>query len=309
MPSTDGRTEGFEATEFSAPETPVQQADGLETAFEVETGVHVTSFAPPPGLDRPETTIDAVPGLATTSAFPELDEPVEEDRGDVLPPHGDPIVASSPAPTAPNRDDSLLDLEMPVIDEPARTPHAEAEQTSRASGDAAASESEAPTIPAELPPEVIAAEAALVDEHAASAAAPAEPQPSAPTDEDSAGGELSFIDVGETTERVEAEAPAVSTEPEPAVEEQPAVGHRPFVTETMAELYLKQGFRTGGPVGLRTAQRRDAGRRSVVGQGRVAACRAGGSDAGDFTGGARLLRSDRGPSAWRTCRRVRASVR
>ena len=243
MPSTDGRTEGFEATEFSAPETPVQQAEGLETAFEVETGVHVTSFAPPPGLDRPEPTVDAVPGLATTSAFPELDEPVLEDRGDVLPPHGDPIVESSPAPTAANRDDSLLDLEMPVIDEPAPTAHAEAEQTSRASEDAAASQIEASTIPAELPPEVIAAEAALVDEHAASAASPAEPESSAPTDEQSAGGELSFIDVGETTELVEAEAPAVSNEPEPAVAEQPSVGHRPFVTETMAELYLKQGFR------------------------------------------------------------------
>ena len=229
MPATDGQAEGFESTEFSAPAAPVQQAEGLETAFEVETGVH-NYFPPPPGLDRPQTTIEAVPGLATTGAFPELDEPVSEDRGDVLPPHGDPIVESSPAPAATSHDDSLLDLEMPTVDEP----------TSKATEDVAAAEREASAIPAELPPEVIAAEAVLVDEHVASASVDAGSSEPA----ESTGSQLSYMDLGEPTESADAEATTVSSEPEPepAVAEQ-AASHRPFVTETMAELYLKQGFR------------------------------------------------------------------
>ena len=43
------------------------------------------------GARPPATDVEAVPGLAA-SAFPELEEPLPEDRGDVLPPHGDPIV-------------------------------------------------------------------------------------------------------------------------------------------------------------------------------------------------------------------------
>ena len=92
----------------------------------------------------------------------------------MLPPHGDPIVESAPAPATTSRDDSLLDLDMPVIDEPARTASADVEQPSGASGDVVAAESDAPTIPAELPPEVIAAEAALIAEDVASEPAPAD---------------------------------------------------------------------------------------------------------------------------------------
>ena len=53
------------------------------------------------------------------NALPELDEPMPEDRGDTLPPHGDPIADSAVAPEATSRDDSLLDFEMPASAEPA----------------------------------------------------------------------------------------------------------------------------------------------------------------------------------------------
>jgi tetratricopeptide (TPR) repeat protein len=252
MPSTDGKATGFESTEFSAPDTPVQQTPGLESAFEVETGVHVAHFAPLPGLDRPQTTIDPVPGLATTGAFPELDEPISEDRGDVLPPHGDPIVESAPAPAATSRDDSLLDLDMPVLDEPGRDASAEAEQPSSVSEDVVDAESGAPTLPTELPPEVIAAEAALISEDVSYESAPEDVPSAEPAESESVGNEISFIDVGDTAER---EPVASSTEAgsdesqfDRAAADEPssasaAPGHRPFVTETMAELYLKQGFR------------------------------------------------------------------
>ena len=227
----------------------MEQAPGLETAFEVETGVHVAYFAPLPSLDRPPTTIEAVPGLATTG-LPELDEPISEDRGDVLPPHGDPIVESAPAPATTSRDDSLLDLDMSVIDEPARAASADVELPSGASGDVVAAESDVPTVPTELPPEVIAAEAALIAEDVASEPAPSDAASVEPAESERVGREISFIDVADATEpeAVAAEAAPDADEigPEPAVAEQAApapAGHRPFVTETMAELYLKQGFR------------------------------------------------------------------
>jgi len=241
MPATEDRAEGFEATEFSAPAAPVAQTEGLESAFEMETSVDGAYVAPVPGLDRPEVTVDPQPGIATSGAFPELDEPMSEDRGEMLPPHGDPIAASATAPETTSHDDSLLDFDMPVSGTPAPTASNEAPAVS----DAAAS-----SIPAELPPEVIAAEAALID---AGVTAPPETDTAPETeqgDTDSIGSDLSFIDVGETTESEatadavaapENSAPSDATHDEPEHFEPPA--QRPFVTETMAELYLKQGFR------------------------------------------------------------------
>jgi hypothetical protein len=167
----------------------------------------------------------------------------------VLPPHGDPIVESAPAPAATSRDDSLPDFDMPVIGEPARVAAADAERAPGQSGDAAASDREAPTIPTELPPEVIAAEAVLVGEDGATESEQADVAASEGGDAESVGGDLSFIDVGEVTEPATAGA-AVADEPsaepdvaEPKADAPAATAHRPFVTETMAELYLKQGFR------------------------------------------------------------------
>ena len=262
MPTMEGRAEGFEAGEFTAPETPVEQTPGLQTSYEVETGVHPVFFAPLPGLDRPETTIEEAPPLATTSAFPELDEPLPVDQGDVVPPHGDPMGESAPAPAPAlvGRDETLLDFDMPLVDEPGRGTHAEPADAREpvepeTSGVHAVADASHETIPTELPPEVIAAEAELIDARASVGA----PQPASVADEDgeSVGGELSFLDVDAPGNDVPVEAlaePPSDFHPEAAEDEAadraaesasepPLVEPRPFVTETMAELYLKQGFR------------------------------------------------------------------
>ena len=276
MPSAEGRAEGFESTEFSAPEAPVEQAAGLESAFEVETGVHVAFFQALPGLEPPQADearpSDEPPAhaQADSESFPELDEEMAEDRGDVIPPHGDPVADTAVAPATTNDDDSLLDFEMPVIDAPAPSHpddvnDAEATGSEREEASAAAG----PTIPIELPPEVIAAEAELIDENpTATPGASSESESDEPeevsAEAGSVGGELDFLDVGEGADaegleeraadaadgdRSEPAADAADAEQgEPAVAaealaEQPPAEHRLFVTETMAELYVKQGLR------------------------------------------------------------------
>ena len=271
MPAVDARTDGFEAGEFTAPESRIEPTPGLQTSYEVETGVHPVFFAPMSGLDRPETTAEPATPLETTSAFPELDEPLSEDRGDVVPPHGDPIGESAPAPTAVERDDALLDFDMPLAAEPVRqaAPASESSTSEPPRFEAEpfeveplesepVAEAPAPSIPAELPPEVIAAEAELI-EAGVSMADPS--RADGHTDEgEHVGQELSFLDVNEpareddgdsAAERVEASSEPVGetvgeaiseSAPSPAPEPTPAEP-RPFVTETMAELYVKQGFR------------------------------------------------------------------
>ena len=277
MPAVEGRTDGFEAGEFTAPQAPVEQTPGLQSSYEVETGVHPVFFAPLAGLDRPETTVEPTPALETTSAFPELDEPLPEDRGEVVPPHGDPIAESAPSASPAVRDEALLDFDMPLVDEPARhaapspvsheaeAPRLESEPVDSQPVDASpVSAASPPTIPTELPPEVIAAEAALID----AGASIVQPEPSGVESEsresesleseslesESVGGELSFLDVGEAAS-VESgvsvsESSQAGLEPieERVTDEEPSpdaglAEPRPFVTETMAELYLKQGFR------------------------------------------------------------------
>ena len=267
MPSVEGRTDGFEAGEFTAPETPIAPTPGLQSSYEVETGVHPVFFAPLPGLDRPESTVEPPAALETAGAFPELDEPLTEDHGDVVPPHGDPIAESAPAPAAAH-DDTLLDFDMSLVDEPRRDTEpsslAQHEVGSRPTTEpfdaAPVGESSSPTIPAELPPEVIAAEAELID----AGVSVAQPESSRVDEEtaepESVGGDLAFLDVGEPArDEVEDTLPSsaeAASEPdavpasehvaEPvAVESQDitTAEPKPFVTETMAELYLKQGFR------------------------------------------------------------------
>jgi hypothetical protein len=268
MPSVEGRTDGFEAGEFTAPEAPIAPTPGLQSSYEVETGVHPVFFAPLPGLDRPEATVEPAPALETTSAFPELEEPLTEDRGDVVPPHGDPIAESAPAPSAAGHHETLLDFDMPLVDEPTRdtapssvSREQELSQATPAPPDTTpAGDSPSATIPAELPPEVIAAEAELIE----AGMSVAQPESAGADDEtsegDSVGGDLAFLDVGEPAHEDAGQSLAASAEPasEPGAEPAPgrlaepvAVGSqeittaepKPFVTETMAELYLKQGFR------------------------------------------------------------------
>src|SRR5690242_6314402 len=147
MPEPSSMAEGFESTEFSAPGSQIAQEPGLQSAFEDETGVNGAAVARLPGLE-------ATPGIASpeaeapaSNALPELDEPLPADEELVLPPHGDAIAASAPpaAAASATQDDTLLDFDMPVAEEAA---------PAEALGNA--------EIPAELPPEVIAAEAELI---------------------------------------------------------------------------------------------------------------------------------------------------
>jgi hypothetical protein len=258
MPSSEGRAEGFEATEFSAPDAPVEQAEGLESAFEVETGVHVAFFQALPGLEPPPAAEPTAHAPTGSESFPDLDEPMSEDRGEVIPPHGDPSAETAVAPAATDHDDSLLDFEMPVDDAPTRSASDDvgdrAEMGSERVVDAHAA---APTIPTELPPEVIAAESELIDEHVSAApGAPSEIESDVSQAESvgdrNVGGELDFLDVGDeadergVVEEVPASSDAVHAEAALAGDapaDQPPAEHRLFVTETMAELYLKQGLR------------------------------------------------------------------
>jgi tetratricopeptide (TPR) repeat protein len=267
MPDVGARTEGFQSAEFSAPAAPVEQALGLQSAYEDEvegSSAPAVPVVPLAGLEAHPGILDAPDTHAASSGLPELDERLSEDDGLLLPPHGDPIAATAsehrdaeegsagwtpaPAPAAP--DAALLDFEMP----------------SKSGSDLATAEtnrSAPPTdIPRELPPEVIAAEAELID--ADVSAVPVSEAKSAPSsaaeppDTESIGSELSFIDVEaqqeaesrdehppelEVAARNEGEGGADSSAQVDEAEPLPAT-QRPFVTETMAELYLKQGFRT-----------------------------------------------------------------
>jgi tetratricopeptide (TPR) repeat protein len=232
MPEPSSMAEGFESSEFTAPGSQIAQEPGLQSAFEDETGVNGAAVvAPLPGLEATPGIITPEPAAPAANAFPELDEALPADEELVLPPHGDSMAPS--APTAPSasstpgatHDEGLLDFDMPVAGE-------------------TAAQTEAPPsdIPAELPPEVIAAEADRLE--ASGATVPDDVVATAESESETVGGELSFLDVGapsesESAEVAEARGDEVEAEPEPV-----SAAQRPFVTETMAELYLKQGFRT-----------------------------------------------------------------
>jgi tetratricopeptide (TPR) repeat protein len=259
MPDLEVRAEGFESTEFAAPSAAVEQATGLQSAFDDEVSGATNTIAPlaglesHPGIDEPATTASGTP------AFPELDEPLDVDEGLALPPHGDAIAASAagetdadvsaPAlPYAPaSPDAALLDIELPLV-EPA---HAASQTPADEGRDAAAAETASAEPPVELPPEVIAAEAELIDARSEISTAPVDDHDASEAPS-SNGAELSFLDVepavahesevaNEPSEVASdgAEQAESSTEPEPL-----SPGQRPFVTETMAELYLQQGFRS-----------------------------------------------------------------
>jgi tetratricopeptide (TPR) repeat protein len=258
MPSPDGRADGFEATEFSAPDAPVTQAEGLESAFEVETGVHVAFFQALPGLEPPPTAEPATHARSGSESFPELDESMAEDRGEVIPPHGDPIAETAVAPAPTDHDDSLLDFEMPVDEAQARSGYGDVSDAGETASERELSADTAlSTIPTELPPEVIAAEAELIEEDTtaapvATSVTESDTSEAESVEGESVGGELDFLDVGEEDDagavageilespHGEQAETAVTGE---ALADQPPAEHRLFVTETMAELYLKQGLR------------------------------------------------------------------
>jgi tetratricopeptide (TPR) repeat protein len=227
MPEPTSMAEGFESTEFAAPSSQIAQEPGLQSAFEDETGVNGAPVAPLAGLEATPGISSPEPAAPAASAFPELEEPLPADEELVLPPHGDSMAPSTPpASAAPaSENNELLDLDISVGDEapPRAEPVGSAE------------------IPVELPPEVIAAEAELIDATGATAPVPDAATAETEPEPESVGSELSFLDV-EAPSGAESGA-AASAEPE--LEPEPVqAAQRPFVTETMAELYLKQGFRT-----------------------------------------------------------------
>jgi tetratricopeptide (TPR) repeat protein len=284
MPAVEDRAHGFEATEFSAPEAPVEQAAGLQSAFEDETGIYGAAVQPLAGLDAPSHDM----GARETSGgdLPLLDE----DEGLVTPPHGDPVVASA---NTPDGNGSVSDFgalesefEMPSshsasersgethtsqpmdrmgethtaqpMDRMSETHTAQPQDrsefeipedsSSQAFDDDSAVADASPAgsaLPLELPPEVIAAEAELIDtgmsmEQASSDYSEAEVN-GASEDGESADSEVSFLDTEEPSPEPIGAIIADVDELE-VIETAPAT-HQPFVTETMAELYLKQGFR------------------------------------------------------------------
>ncbi|MEO6527800.1 MAG: tetratricopeptide repeat protein [Gemmatimonadaceae bacterium] len=262
MPEVEERAQGFEATEFAAPDARIEQTAGLQSAFEDETGIYGAAVTPLEGLDTPEH-LDTGGGGSTFDELP----PLDEDEGLVLPPHGDPVVASANTPTGSDDRSDLISLdsefEMPsaasaapdtddrAVDDAPSAPMLETMEFDMPAGsEPSASEpspaiSEISSMPFELPPEVIAAEAELIDS-GMSMEPPARESADldAELDAESVGSELTFLD---TEEPAAAEADLVAAEEERApeaevVSEPAAAAHRPFVTETMAELYLSQGF-------------------------------------------------------------------
>ncbi len=226
-----GRAEGLESSEFVPP--PSTGPSLIESLDAGEFTAPATSVAPLAGLE--ETRVGGALAPPAAAATPEL-PPLDLDDGLTLPPQGDAVngsatsaPASSPAPAAPSPPVERSPLPPLPATEEFAVPDASARQPKAPSGrstsvdlsglpelDVTPSPRAAeppPEIPAELPPAVIAAEAELVylvppdDAELAPAAPPPEPPPAA-------------------------------LPPEP-----PPVAAKPFVTETMAELYLKQGFR------------------------------------------------------------------
>ena len=282
MPEVESRAAGFEATEFSAPESPVEQTAGLQSAFEDETGVYGAAVSPIEGLDAPLHE-DAPRHAEPWSELPAL----EEDEGLVLPPHGDPVVATANAPEVRDTQSNLAALDdefdVPLVPSWSGAPGTSSAQvvenesaaakledlefdvpddSAQRTDDSAQRSPEAPSaesaLPTELPPEVIAAEAELIDAGMSMEQSRSDEWADEREHESAlVGSELTFLDTEESS-RVEepvhlaAEESVAPEEPEPeerhahepveSAEPEPAA-HRPFVTETMAELYLKQGFR------------------------------------------------------------------
>ncbi len=202
--------EGLESTAFSPPDEHIPESGDLDASL--ESGV--------PSFSAPVEPIESIAGLQGSggSTHAELDDsedrseqrafvPMVLDDGLVLPPQGDPLAAellppaSEPKPHETGSELESIEFDLPQP-EPAGSEDVEpAELHVEELASEPAAEEEAPI---ELPPEVIAAEAEL-------------------------------IDAGETPAPAADLALDIESDPEPA-------NGPPFLTETMAELYLAQGF-------------------------------------------------------------------
>jgi tetratricopeptide (TPR) repeat protein len=215
-PSVDsGSLAGLESSEFVPP--PRTAAGGPAALDNFEAGeftAPTTSIAPLPGLE--ETSVGGA--AASFDGSPSTLPPLDLDDGSTLSPQGDAV---APPPAAP----PLEEFAIPD----ASAGHRKTPPIGRQSvptdwrgfpalGEADASRTEpSPEIPAELPPAVIAAEAELVY-----LVPPEDVAPESVTPEEISHEFVTPVDVAPV------DIPAA-----------PA----PFVTETMAELFVKQGFR------------------------------------------------------------------
>jgi tetratricopeptide (TPR) repeat protein len=219
--SAHAPAEGLESTSFTPPEERIAGVDDLDDSL--DSGV--------PSFEAPTQVIAAIDGLqasggmtqppvyddADTEEFAAAERPILDD-GSVLPPQGDPIaeaahIASVPAANVAAPEAELLDFDLDGPDAIAQSePLQAAPEESPAAYDAP-SDYDAP-----------------VDE-----SAPAEDE--APMELSAAvlAAESELIEAGETP------APEPAVEPDDEPETAPAAS-APFVTETMAELYVAQGL-------------------------------------------------------------------
>ncbi|MEP6620082.1 MAG: tetratricopeptide repeat protein [bacterium] len=217
MPDHSARTEGLESVEFTAPAEPIPETSELDATL--DSGV--PSFAPPveqiqtlSGLQGSggiahEELHSAVAETRISSAFPALDI----EGGLLVPSINDaptPVVAAYAIPAPPTVE--MAAAAPVVLEVPGSVQMDGPEPSHEPVGvvDDAHLDGGSPEvfeIPTELPASVLAAEATLID-----------------------AGESPPPDVVEFPD-------------EPEEVEAPPAAHTPFVTETMAELYVAQGFR------------------------------------------------------------------
>jgi tetratricopeptide (TPR) repeat protein len=216
--------EGLESTSFTPPEEIIPGADDLDESL--DSGV--------PSFQAPTQVIAAIDGLqdsgggvrpqygedADTEEFAAAERPVLDD-GLVLPPQGDPLAASAhlheePAAEVAPSEPELLDFDM---DGPDAFVESEPEPIEAAADDATSED----TQPMEISAAVLAAESELIDAGETPAPEPALETEMVPALEE----ELELEPALEAEMEAESEASAAS---------------EPFVTETMAELYVAQGL-------------------------------------------------------------------
>jgi tetratricopeptide (TPR) repeat protein len=221
-PAAGRRAEGLESIEFTPPSGPVDRAHDLGSSLEAgEFTAPADAIAPLAGLEE--------------NAMGAFERNVPE-GGPPLP-MLDTWAADAPPPTPPAEEQPAVGpstLEFAVPSAAARPPASgrsesptmpELEPEGDSLPDASAN------IPRELPPAVIAAESELLDFEPLPTAAPEAVPPSAPA---TARADVPVDEPPSAPPEPALEIPSRRAAPAPTA---------PFVTETMAELFLKQGFR------------------------------------------------------------------
>jgi hypothetical protein len=191
--------------EFAPPKGPLDERIKLGAAFEpAEFTAPAAAIPPLPGLE--DTSAGAAAGAAGEPGLP----PLEVGDGLTLPPLGEPAMhVERTAPTEASAPSASAARGVEELELSAHAARPIDEAAAMAGLPMLEPMGAMPELPAELPPPVIAAEAALLERAGIAEA------------------DEALASRGEA-ERTQSSAPAAQA---------------PFVTETMADLYLKQGFR------------------------------------------------------------------